>query len=125
MPLPCPMEHPPSQQDRSPGRALCVSEIWSPHSQGHEVCRAAVPSPTGYTSPQGASGLPSQPSQLFAGTGRDVSVTVVVAPGWCVLTCWQALAVPPPSRDLHAGELVSPVELHHVKVGRVQVSLWP
>lgn len=25
MPLPCPMEHPPSQQDRSPGRALCIS----------------------------------------------------------------------------------------------------
>ena len=84
-----------------------------------------MPSPTGYSSPQGGPGLLSLLLQLFVGTGRDISVMVVVVPGWCVLTCWRALAVPPPSRDLHAGELVSPIELDHVKVGGIQVSLYP
>lgn len=83
-----------------------------------------MPSPTGYSSPRGGPGLLSLLSQLFVSTGRNVSVMVVTAPGWCVLTCRHALTVPPPSRDLHVGELVSPIELDHVKVGRIQVSLY-
>lgn len=66
-----------------------------------------MPSPADYSSP----GLLSLPSQLAGGTGRDSGVMVVAAP---------VLALHQPSKDLHAGELFSPVELSCVRVGRVQ-----
>lgn len=65
-----------------------------------------VPSPAGYSSP----GLLSLPSLLAVGTGRDSGIMVVAV---------TVLALHQPSRDLHAAELISPVELRCFREGRV------